>query len=153
MLQSVTECYRVLQSITEYFRVLQSITETNLAHLLGPIFGLVLCGIISFWEVLWGYYLKIIIFGMMSCYRNLHHNFHPLIIFCTYFTATGIQGRSLWTACSGSASSSSGSSWSLLCSGANKGRKKYPIQFPEHCQGKNYPFVAAHLAESAGSRW
>ena len=38
MLQSVTE---VLQSITDYYRVLQSITETNLAHLLGPIFGLV----------------------------------------------------------------------------------------------------------------
>ena len=51
VLQSVQECYRVLQSITEYYRVLQSITEynrafqsitkTNLAHLLGPIFGLV----------------------------------------------------------------------------------------------------------------
>ena len=32
---------RVLQSITEYYKVLQSITKTNLAHLLGPIFGLV----------------------------------------------------------------------------------------------------------------
>ena len=31
---------RVLQSITEYYKVLQSITETNLAHLLGQIFGL-----------------------------------------------------------------------------------------------------------------
>ena len=47
VLQSVTECYRVLQSITEYnralqyCRVLQSITKTNLAHLLGPFFGLV----------------------------------------------------------------------------------------------------------------
>ena len=54
MLQSVTECYRVLQSVIEYYRVLQSITEYNrvlqniteyyrvfLAHLLGPIFGLV----------------------------------------------------------------------------------------------------------------
>ena len=41
VLQSVTECYRVLQSITEYYRVLQSITKTNLAHLLGPFFGLV----------------------------------------------------------------------------------------------------------------
>ena len=51
VLQSVAECYRVLQSITEYcrvvqsnteyYRVLQSITKTNLAHLLGPIFGLV----------------------------------------------------------------------------------------------------------------
>ena len=40
-LQSITEYYRVLQSITEYYKVLQSITETNLAHLLGPIFGLV----------------------------------------------------------------------------------------------------------------
>ena len=38
---SITEYYRVLQSITEYYRVLQSITETNLAHLLGPTFGLV----------------------------------------------------------------------------------------------------------------
>ena len=38
MLQSVTEYYRVLQSVTECYRVLQSI---NLAHLLGPIFGLV----------------------------------------------------------------------------------------------------------------
>ena len=34
----VTEYYRVLQSVTECYRVLQSI---NLAHLLGPIFGLV----------------------------------------------------------------------------------------------------------------
>ena len=44
MLQSITECCRVLQSITEYYRVLQSITEyyrVFLAHLLGPIFGLV----------------------------------------------------------------------------------------------------------------
>ena len=44
VLHSVTEYYRVLQSITEYYRVLQSITsitKTNLAHLLGPIFGLV----------------------------------------------------------------------------------------------------------------
>ena len=54
MLQSITEYYRVLQSIAEYCTVLQSITEyykvlqciikTNLAHLLGPIFGLVLRG-------------------------------------------------------------------------------------------------------------
>ena len=42
MLQSIKEFYRVLQSITEYYRVLQSITKTNLAHLLGPFFGLVL---------------------------------------------------------------------------------------------------------------
>ena len=41
VLQSVTECYRVLQSATECYRVEQSFTETNLAHLLGPIFGLV----------------------------------------------------------------------------------------------------------------
>ena len=41
MLESVTEYNRVLQSITEYHRVLQSLTKTNLAHLLGPIFGLV----------------------------------------------------------------------------------------------------------------
>ena len=54
MLESVTVCYRVLQSVreydrvwqsmTEYYRVLQSITEfyrVFLAHLLGPIFGLV----------------------------------------------------------------------------------------------------------------
>ena len=41
VLQSVIECYRVLQSFTEYYRVLQSITKTNLAHLLGPLFGLV----------------------------------------------------------------------------------------------------------------
>ena len=51
MLQSATECYRVLQSVTEYngalqsireyYKVLQSIIKTNLAHLLGPIFGLV----------------------------------------------------------------------------------------------------------------
>ena len=33
MLQSVTECYRVLQSVTACYRVF-------LAHLLGPIFGL-----------------------------------------------------------------------------------------------------------------
>ena len=43
MLQGVTEYYRVLQSITEYYKELQSITKTktNLAHLLGPTFGLV----------------------------------------------------------------------------------------------------------------
>ena len=44
VLESVTECYRVLQSVTEYYRVLQCITKyykANLAHLLGPIFGLV----------------------------------------------------------------------------------------------------------------
>ena len=44
MLQSVTECYRVLQSITENSRVLQNIKEyyrVFLAHLLGPISGLV----------------------------------------------------------------------------------------------------------------
>ena len=40
--KSIIEYYRVLQSITEYYRVLQSITKTNLADLLGPIFGLVL---------------------------------------------------------------------------------------------------------------
>ena len=45
VLQSITEYYRVVQSITEYYyRVLQSITKTNLAHLLGPIFGLVFTG-------------------------------------------------------------------------------------------------------------
>ena len=44
MLQSVTECNRVLQSIAECYRLLQSITEyyrVFLAHLLGPIFGLI----------------------------------------------------------------------------------------------------------------
>ena len=41
-LQSLTERYRVLQSVTKYYRVLQSITKTNLAHLLGPFFWLVL---------------------------------------------------------------------------------------------------------------
>ena len=44
MLQSVTECYRILQSITENSRVLQNIKEyyrVFLAHLLGPISGLV----------------------------------------------------------------------------------------------------------------
>ena len=44
MLESVTECYRVLQSITENSRVLQNIKEyyrVFLAHLLGPISGLV----------------------------------------------------------------------------------------------------------------
>ena len=45
MLQSVTECYRVLQSITEYYRILQNITEYYRVfpvHLLRPISGLVL---------------------------------------------------------------------------------------------------------------
>ena len=45
MLQSVIEYYRVLQSIAKYYRVLQNIREYSrvfLAHLLGPIFGLVL---------------------------------------------------------------------------------------------------------------
>ena len=32
---------RQRHSITKYYKVLQSITKTNLAHLLGPIFGLV----------------------------------------------------------------------------------------------------------------
>ena len=44
MLQSVIEYYRVLQSIAKYYRVLQNIREyyrVFLAHLLGPIFGLV----------------------------------------------------------------------------------------------------------------
>ena len=50
MLLIVTECYRVLQSVTECYRVLQSVTECTkyykvfLAHLLGPIFGLVFIG-------------------------------------------------------------------------------------------------------------
>ena len=44
MLESIAECYRVLQSVTDYHRVLQSTTDyyiVNLAHLLGPILGLV----------------------------------------------------------------------------------------------------------------
>ena len=41
VLQSITEYYRVLQSITKNCKVIQSITKTNLAHLFGPIFGLV----------------------------------------------------------------------------------------------------------------
>ena len=44
MLQSVTERKRVLQRVTESYRVLQSVTECYrviLAHLLGPISGLV----------------------------------------------------------------------------------------------------------------
>ena len=50
MLQSVIEYYRVLQSIAEYYRVLQNITEyyrVFLAHLIGPIFGLVSGRILS----------------------------------------------------------------------------------------------------------
>ena len=45
VLQSFTECYRVLQSVTECYRVLQSVTDCYwvfLAHLLGPILGLVI---------------------------------------------------------------------------------------------------------------
>ena len=45
MLQSVTECYKALQSVTECYRVLQSVKECYrvfLAHLLGPISGLVM---------------------------------------------------------------------------------------------------------------
>ena len=44
VLQSVTECHKVLQSVTKSYRVLQSVREyyrVFLAHLLGPIFGLV----------------------------------------------------------------------------------------------------------------
>ena len=49
MLQSATECYKVLKSVTEYYRVWQSVTDrvlqiktkASLGHLLGPIFGLV----------------------------------------------------------------------------------------------------------------
>ena len=52
VLQSVTERYRVLQSVTKYYRVLRSITKTNLAHLLGPIFGLVLL-LLEGWYVEW----------------------------------------------------------------------------------------------------
>ena len=32
----------MLQSVTKYYKILQSITKTNVAHQLGPIFGLVL---------------------------------------------------------------------------------------------------------------
>ena len=39
--RGITQYNRVLLSVTEYCRVLQSITNTNLAHILGPIFGLV----------------------------------------------------------------------------------------------------------------
>ena len=42
MLQSITKYYKVLQSIAKYCKVLQSITKTNLVHLLGPIFGIVI---------------------------------------------------------------------------------------------------------------
>ena len=50
MLQSITQYYIVLlQSVTECYRVLESITKTNLAHLLGPIFGLVYFGQIHFY--------------------------------------------------------------------------------------------------------
>ena len=45
LIKTITEYCRVLHSSTEYYRVLQSITKTNLAHLLGPIFGLVFCKI------------------------------------------------------------------------------------------------------------
>ena len=46
MLLFVTECFRVLQSVTEYYRVF-------LAHLLGPISGLVFIGPESdHWECL-----------------------------------------------------------------------------------------------------
>ena len=67
MLESVTECYRVLQSITENSRVLQNIKEyyrVFLAHLLGPISGLVLLKslavgdnlqVVNSWEE-WGRY-------------------------------------------------------------------------------------------------
>ena len=47
VLQSVTGCYRVLQSVRACKRVLQSVTECYrvfLAHLLGPISGLVSIG-------------------------------------------------------------------------------------------------------------
>ena len=54
MLESVTECYRVLQSITENSRVLQNIKEyyrVFLAHLLGPISGLVSIKNMKFWSI------------------------------------------------------------------------------------------------------
>ena len=41
VVQSITKYYRVSQSVKECHRVSQSITKTNLAHLLGPIFGFV----------------------------------------------------------------------------------------------------------------
>ena len=50
MLQSVAEFFRVLQSVAECYRVLQSITEyyrVFLAHLLGPISGLVLLDLLQ----------------------------------------------------------------------------------------------------------
>ena len=62
MLESVTECYRVLQSITENSRVLQNIKEyyrVFLAHLLGPISGLVSFTIdllVSGGQGQWSYY-------------------------------------------------------------------------------------------------
>ena len=75
-------------------------------------------------------------------FRSLHHIFHPLVI-CTYtyFTATGILGRSLWTACSGSASSSLGSSWSLLCSGAKKEGKNTQFNFQSIAKVKITPLL------------
>ena len=45
VVQSATECYRVLQSVTESCRVFLSVTECYrvfLAHILRPIFGLVI---------------------------------------------------------------------------------------------------------------
>ena len=50
MQQSVTECDRVFQSISEYYKVIESVAEyyeVFLAHLLGPIFGLIIVGTIS----------------------------------------------------------------------------------------------------------
>ena len=59
MLQTVTECYRVEQSVTECYRLLQSISNrvlqniteyyrVFLAHLLGPISGLVV--VLPLWQ-------------------------------------------------------------------------------------------------------
>ena len=51
MLQSGAECYRVIESVAECYRVIQSITKTYIAHLLGPIFGLVLLRFIHFLQI------------------------------------------------------------------------------------------------------
>ena len=75
MLESVTECYRVLQSITENSRVLQNIKEyyrVFLAHLLGPISGLVLMMMVI--NRVMFLMILVIVIWLMRCLNSLQIN-------------------------------------------------------------------------------
>ena len=63
MLQSATECYRVLQSVT----------KTNLAHLLGPIFGLVFYSFPYILSISYAFSLSIQLEFSSYFWISIHH--------------------------------------------------------------------------------